>query len=340
VDAGITEFHTALRLKPGYAKVHSNLGAALYTKGFVDDAIAEFRMAVRLKPNLARAHTNLGAALQVKGLLDEAIAEYRTALGLEPDNAEAHQNLGGALQVNGLLDEAIAESRAALRLTPDLAGAHCNLGLVLLAQGHLDDAVRELRLARDQFRTGTPQQSQADHDLARAERLVALAGRLPAVLQCDDGPADVAERVEFAELAYRQEIFGGSARLWHEAFQAQQDLADDMNAQHRYNAACAAALAGCGKGKDDPPLDDNARARWRKQALEWIKADLAAWAKILSAGPPQARDTVRKSLEHWQRDSDLAGVRDAAGLDALPRDEAEAWRTLWRQVESQLATAR
>jgi hypothetical protein len=32
----------------------------------------------------------------------------------------------------------------------------------------------------------------------------------------------------------------------------------------RSNAACAAALIGCGRPKDAKPLDDKERARWRK----------------------------------------------------------------------------
>ena len=41
-----------------------------------------------------------------------------------------------------------------------------------------------------------------------------------------------------------------AARFYEEAFAAQPKLADDLGAAHRYNAACAAALAGCGQSKD------------------------------------------------------------------------------------------
>ena len=43
---------------------------------------------------------------------------------------------------------------------------------------------------------------------------------------------------------------------------------------HRYNAACAAALAASGQGKDDPPPDDAAKAKLRQQARDWLKAEL------------------------------------------------------------------
>jgi predicted Zn-dependent protease len=107
----------------------------------------------------------------------------------------------------------------------------------------------------------------------------------------------------------------------------------------RYNAACVAALAGCGQGKDDPPFDAAARARWRKQALDWLKADLAAWSKILENEPPQARQVISQTLQHWKADADLAGLRDRAAMDKLPDDEQKACRALWAEVDALLAKA-
>jgi hypothetical protein len=109
-----------------------------------------------------------------------------------------------------------------------------------------------------------------------------------------------------------------------------------MRAQNRYNAACAAALAGCGQGKDDPPLDEPTKARWRKQAIEWLKADLAAWSKVLESGPPQARQSVSQTLQHWKGDPDLAGIRDEAALARLPEAEQRVCRTLWAEVDALL----
>ena len=100
------------------------------------------------------------------------------------------------------------------------------------------------------------------------------------------------------------------------AFKAQPALANDLEADNRYNAACAAALAGGGQGKDEPPLDEAARARWRKQAVDWLKADLATWTSQVETGPPQARQHVIQTLDHWKADSDLAGLRRDSGGQA------------------------
>jgi hypothetical protein len=45
---------------------------------------------------------------------------------------------------------------------------------------------------------------------------------------------------------------------------------------------------------------------------------------------------VRQTLQHWQHDPDLAGIRDAAGLTKLPEAEREACRRLWADVDALL----
>ena len=40
------------------------------------------------------------------------------------------------------------------------------------------------------------------------------------------------------------------------------------------------------------------KARWRKQALDWLKADLAAWSKIIASGLPQSRQSGSRTFQH------------------------------------------
>ena len=122
-------------------------------------------------------------------------------------------------------------------------------------------------------------------------RFAALDARLAAMLK-GEAPKDNAERLALAQRAYDTQRYATASRLWAGALEADPKLADDRQAQHRYNAACAAALAGCGKGKDDPLPDDASKVKLRRQALDWLKAELAAWSKILESGPPQSRPVV------------------------------------------------
>jgi hypothetical protein len=113
-------------------------------------------------------------------------------------------------------------------------------------------------------------------------------------------------------------------------------VGDDLRAAHRYNAACAAALAAAGQGRDAPKPDDMERARLRRQALGWLQADLALGGKEAEKGTPQARAEVQKMLRHWQKDPDLAGVRQADALAKLPQAERAEWQKLWGEVAALL----
>jgi serine/threonine-protein kinase len=130
-----------------------------------------------------------------------------------------------------------------------------------------------------------------------------------------------------------KKLFAAATRFYGEAFAAEPKLADDLRGAHRYNAACAAALAGCGQGNDAKTLGDKERARLRRQALAWLRDDLKAWRKLLKTGPDKTRQVVAGQMQHWLNDPDFAGVRGEQALARLPQDERQAWSTLWAEVE-------
>jgi tetratricopeptide (TPR) repeat protein len=266
------------------------------------------RVAIRLAPNYADAHAFLGMALESTGHLDEAIVSYRTLVRLRASWADPYPVLAAALRKKGQFAESLAELRRGHKLA-------------LKAPPHL------------------PQSPQYAQWVREAERLVELDARLPAILGGSARPTSAAECIELANLCTLKKLPGRAAGFYEEAFAAQPGLADDLRAGHRYNAACTAALAGCGQGQDSP-LRESARARWRQQAVAWLRADLALWAMQLASDKPEDRGAVRQALEHWQRDSDLAGVRDQAALARLPQTEHDAWRKLWARVQQRLDEAR
>jgi hypothetical protein len=88
------------------------------------------------------------------------------------------------------------------------------------------------------------------------------------------------------------------------------NLVADRDAQHRYNAACAATLTAAGQSRDDPPLDEANRSKLRAQALGWLQAELKTWSKLLESADLQQRDAITQTLQHWQQDPDLASVHE------------------------------
>src|SRR5262249_3954505 len=106
-----------------------------------------------------------------------------------------------------------------------------------------------------------------------------------------------------------------------------------------YNAACAAALAGCGHGKDAENLDEREKARLRAQALGWLRADLAALSAEIAKDTAEARNAVRSKMLHWQTDENLADVRGPEALARLPEAERQEWQKLWADVRDLLSRA-
>jgi tetratricopeptide (TPR) repeat protein len=341
LDAAIAACREAVRLKKDYANAHNGLGIALIHKGQLDEAITEFHEAIRLKENYAEAHNSLGIALGQKGQLEEAIAAYRQAIRLKKDDAIARYNLGYALHHKGQLDEAIAAYREAIRLKKDYAEAHCNLGLVLRDQGHFGEALAALQTGHKlgSRRRGWKYPSAAW--VRQAEQLIDLDSMLAKVLKGETTPADARERLQLAFFCQNyKKLYAASAAWYVEAFAAEPKVADDLKAHHRYNAACSAALASSGKGHDAGKLTDDERARLRRQALDWLRADLAIYAKQLPAANALSRTMLQKQMEHWRRDDDLIALRDAAALAKLAADEREAWQQLWAEVEMLLRATR
>jgi serine/threonine-protein kinase len=296
-------YQAALALRPNSPVVWNNLGVKLKEQGKLVEAEASFRKVIELKPDYPEAHNNLGAALNAQGRPAEAEAPFRRAIELKHDYPTAHNNLGGTLFDLGRQEAAIAEFQEAIRLDPKY--------------------------------------EQAQKNLDRALKMVQVRDRLPAVLQGKDQPKDADERLDFADFCqqpFRQQ-HTAAARFYAEAFAQKPQLADDLRLQHRYNAACEAVLAGCGQGQDADRSDDQERGRLRRQALEWLQADLAAYRQLLEKEPEKARALVRPRMQHWRVDPDLAGVRDRAEVTKLPTAEQQAWRKLWAEVAALLGTS-
>jgi hypothetical protein len=168
--------------------------------------------------------------------------------------------------------------------------------------------------------------------IKRCELLVAREAQLPAVLAGTGPPPTPRERHGYIEVCRRTKRYTAAARLAANAFAADPKSADDLETSFRYNAACYAALAAAGQGRDAPPPAD--RPALRRQAFGWLRADLAGWQKRLAADPAKARDIAHKTMSHWLADADLGLVRHPLAVGLLPADERTAWTQLWADVRN------
>ncbi len=339
LDEAVAASRRACQLKPDYGYAYYNLGHSLYRMGRVDEALAPLRRAVDLMPNNSTAHSKLGRVLADKGHLDEAAAAWRCASQLKPDDGDAYYNLGTSLMNMGRVNEALAPLRRAIDLMPDHAESHCNLGHALWKLGEFTQALiplergHELGSRRKDWRYPSAQW------LRECRRRIELDGRLTAVLRGEAQPADADERDAYAHLCYEKKRYVAAARFFSQGLFADPKPADDLEDCHRYQAACAAALAGCGRGDDAGQLDDKERVRWRKQALEWLRAELKAYGELLSVGSPKERQRLQEWLGRWQSERALAGLRDATQVAQLSAAEQESCQQLWAEAQALLAKA-
>jgi serine/threonine-protein kinase len=298
----------------------------------MDGAIAAFQANLKVNPKHAETHNNLGNALNARGRREEAIRAYRAAVALNGSFAGARYNLGCTLWNAGDLEGAHRELEKVVTLQPGNAVAHCYLGLVAQAQGRFTAALRSLKAGHDlgARQRGWPYPSAEWVRLA--ERLAEWDALLPKVLSGEAQPKDAPEALGLARLCQEHKKRpAAAARFYGAAFALDPRLADDHGGSHRYNAACAAALAGCGRGADATTVADPERARLRKQALDWLRAELAYHAKLADGAAAEVRAFVQKRLRHWLTDADLAGVRGEA-LTRLPEAEGQLWGDFWAEV--------
>ena len=239
----------------------------------------------------------------------------RNSLGLTPRDADR-------------LNEAIGHYETAVRIEPGLFMAHAALGQALLALGRFREAEAATRRCLDRLPQGHELRSNVLAQLRRCERLIALQDRLPAVLEGKDKPADAAETLEFAELCGLQGQMVAAARLYAEALDASPRLAGDLHAEHRYRAACAATLVGCGRGANAAGLSEAERARWRQRAREWLRAEVTLWTSVLDGGPHADRFLVAQKLARLWADPQLDGLLDHEAMDRLPQAERQECRAL------------
>ncbi len=223
--------------------------------------------------------------------------------------------------------------RKAIELQPDFAEAHCHLGQSLRGQGEFKSALEALRQGHVLGARRPNWSFPSEEWIRETERMVAAEEKLPAIDRGEVTLKDNRERLGFAQLCLLKKMPSTAMRLYKEVFAAEPLLASDLQHRHRYNAACAAARAARGDGEAET-LDDAERLHLRRQALDWLKAELSSWTAFLTDHPEKARAEVVPNLRHWQKDPDFSGLRDPGALANLPAAERAAWRQLWIDLDT------
>jgi serine/threonine-protein kinase len=354
-----TECRRAVAAHPDDSYVHHALALVLrYTYRF-DESIAMFQKAIALNPVNPAFRHNFGHAARMAGRLDSAVSAFQETIRLDPKNIEAHWELAQILPKLGRHDEATAEFLWIIRefdpaknragtgfpdaLDPRYIDARVGLSESLMFTGRFKQGIPAARSALElptlsalALPTVDASRRQAlRRQLEICQQLAPLETNLATILANNDPPADLATRRALAEWCYK---YGSrpvtAVRLFEGLFLKQPALAEDLQTHDRFHAACAAALAATGHGRDAGKLTEQERTLLRQKSLTWLKADRDAWVKRFKQGKTTEQEMARRTVGHWQENDDLACVRDMSALAKLPEKERKEWQAVWADVKA------
>jgi serine/threonine-protein kinase len=166
-------------------------------------------------------------------------------------------------------------------------------------------------------------------------------------------PDDNDTRIALLGICQFEHRWSAAARIYAAAMSADERLADKLVAEgvqrmtaqdvdpirvycaaSRYGAGRSAALAGCGRAADGAQLTDAEKVELRRQAREWLNAELDVWSRLLTSGTSSERDMAKQVLSNWQTDPDLSCIRDMDALSQFAPAEAAEYLAFWQKVQA------
>jgi protein O-mannosyl-transferase len=145
-----TLFAHTLDVTSNNGLAENNYGMTLMENGEAAEALPHLEAAVRLIPGLASAHYNLGIALQKQNRGEAAARQYKLAVMNSVDRSEiaqAHNNLGALYLEAKDFGAAKAEFSAAIALNPEEANSYLGRGLIEQQGWDFDAAVADFSKA-------------------------------------------------------------------------------------------------------------------------------------------------------------------------------------------------
>jgi serine/threonine-protein kinase len=323
----------AAAMDPRDPRILFNLGLNLQRQGNNKRAAEVYQEAINLRPDYAEAYNNYGNTLTSLRRFDQASAAFERAIALKPDYSRAYYNRGFLLDQLHKFELAKASYRLAIAHQPDWSEPYRALAFDLMYQdGQFDLALAELQKGMKLVAKDDPRKPRWDRLYAECGRLSKLDPRVTEYLKGEAQPSNAGESCDFAYLCAwpSRQRFGEVVRLYENAFKLEPARALDLRQGYRYFGAGCAARAAAGLGRDAQTSEEQAQCR--RRALEWLQADLAIRRSQMEIGKREEANEARAKLRFWRSDPDLAGVRDATGMDRMTAGERAQWTALWNTV--------
>ncbi len=347
-------FLKSLEVEPDDAMTLNNFAAMLLETGRDDEAEKNFRKAIEVDPEDAASFSNLGKLLRDQKRYAEAAEAYQKSLKLRPD-ANILGIYATTLEKLDKLEEAEIAYLRALQINDNTQGVHYNLALLYLKTNRFNEAAKYAALSAKVepsnpycpviegsalFKAGKFEQAKAPIKaaLAMVKEDHPLSKSLPNTLRdCDknlqlekelaefqEGTAmPASKQLELANFAQKYKSPEQAYNMYLAAFEAEPSFEKDFEKQHRYDAACLAALT----------FEETGDAKVQSQCLKWLEDEFKLHQSIY-AKEKEKRPLVQKRWSHWLQDPDLKAVREQPQLKKLPDEDHQAWDSFWQRVAS------
>jgi tetratricopeptide (TPR) repeat protein len=310
------------------------LGTGHAQKGDWDKALRRYTEALALDSLKGKVHSNLGAAYKNMWKLEEACRSYEAALKEDANNPKMHYELAWVLLELSELDKAIKHARKSLELAPNQALPHGILAQAHMEKGEMAESIQAAKEGKDLLTPTQPDYGSLQVLYEVSQKLRKGEELIPALMRGEASPADVLERNGLATVAgLKHKKFAAATRLFAQSFADDPVRANNVLMGGRYRGACFAVLAGTGQAEKEAALKEEDKAKLRRQALEWLEADLEAWKRLYQFTVVPPKEFVLQRVRLWLKEPSLKNVREP-DLAKLPAEERAKWARFWADVKA------
>jgi serine/threonine protein kinase/cytochrome c-type biogenesis protein CcmH/NrfG len=331
------------------------LASALAESGDMAGAKAAFREAIRRKEyssqNLSPYRTSLVAVLYNDDPA-EIVPELREAIRLDPGLASSAVGFYLAMALVRIGDFPGAINLIKNQKEPKFID-YTDLLVPVILTDDKKDSIATLRQLRNAAKEETSVVQWIDRVILMVQRLAEMGPRLPKLYHGYDGVFSYLQSLQgnfsLPGQFPNRRLYAVAGDLWQLAF----ELDPNVYLQTPFiptlmpgvRAAICAAKTGCGEAKDQPPIDEAAKAELRAKSLKLLKDLIASYEVEREEKKPDdepKRDDVIIVKSHVIRDISLTVlygpeefgcVRYSAALAKLPEAERKAWEAFWTEFE-------
>ena len=321
IDEAIDLLSMCLAARPVHPHTMTDLAYALFGQGRHDEALAEVGHAVEVDPRHLPSWHCISEIHLAIGDLDGAIVAVERSLEISREPLWARMQYARLVGLRGdreaaipLWEDVIAEG-GDVEVFADYATSLVRVGRPREAYEALKtyDGSRELGEERWSRMLSFHRACAEVHDVVSR----------PGYLYTDPGRQDTRQLI--ALVAVHAGDLLTASRAFAGLLGADDSYICNNQLATRMHASYAAALVGLGQGVGAAELTAEERGRWRRQGLEWFRADLEYFADYRHVDP----NATRAYLAHIEREPRVREVRRLLRDADLHAEEASAWDSLW-----------